>query len=52
MATIDRSGTTLTPIYPPIEPVDPTHCPTCLSGTQPRDPDYEVAIDADKVAFG
>ena len=48
MATIDRSGTILTPIDQPTDPVDPTHCPTCLSGTQPRDPYYEVAIDADR----
>lgn len=30
----------------PIEPVDPTFCPTCLSGLQPVDPSFEEAIDA------
>jgi hypothetical protein len=30
--------------YEPPKPVDPTNCPTCLSGFQPTDPPYEEAI--------
>jgi hypothetical protein len=26
------------------EPIDPTHCPACLSGTPPPDPIYDKAI--------
>jgi hypothetical protein len=33
-------------IAKPVEPVDPTWCPTCLSGLQPTDPPFEEAIDA------
>jgi hypothetical protein len=33
----------------PTDPVDPTWCPTCLSGTGPRDPYFEEAIEADPV---
>ena len=29
----------------PLEPVDPTYCPTCLSGVQPVEPGFEDAID-------
>lgn len=32
-------------IYDPAEPIDPTHCPTCRSGTPPLDPWLEDAID-------
>ena len=28
------------------EPVDPTWCPTCLSGLQPTEPAFEEAIEA------
>ncbi len=39
--------TTFQPYEPkPFEPVDPTNCPTCLSGLQPVDPGFESAIDA------
>lgn len=31
-------------IVKPVEPVDPSWCPTCLSGLQPVDPPYEEAI--------
>jgi hypothetical protein len=31
----------------PTDPTDPTYCPTCLSGTAPRDPYFDAAIDAD-----
>lgn len=34
--------------YKPIEPtdpIDPTYCPTCLSGTPPRDPYFDEAIE-------
>lgn len=32
-------------IYDPTDPIDPTGCPTCRSGTPPRDPYYDDAID-------
>lgn len=44
MATTSR---TTDPIVQPTDPTDPTWCPTCLSGTAPRDPDYDVAIEPD-----
>ena len=44
MATIDR--TTSPVIVQPTDPVNPTWCPTCLSGMGPIDPWYEEAIDA------
>lgn len=34
-------------IAQPTDPTYPSWCPTCLSGTQPRDPEFEKAIDAD-----
>jgi hypothetical protein len=40
----ERIAVPLEPVKP--EPVDPTFCPTCLSGLQPTDPPYEDAIDA------
>jgi hypothetical protein len=45
MATTSR--TISEPIDQPTDPTDPTWCPTCLSGTAPRDPYYEVAIEPD-----
>ncbi|HEU4881596.1 MAG TPA: hypothetical protein VFT45_05105 [Longimicrobium sp.] len=38
-------------IVKPVEPIDPTHCPTCFSGFQPVDPPYEDAIDPKSVAY-
>jgi hypothetical protein len=35
----------------PVEPIDPTNCPTCLSGFQPVDPGYEDAIDPKDAAY-
>jgi hypothetical protein len=32
----------------PVDPIDPTNCPTCLSGFQPTDPPFEEAIDPGK----
>lgn len=32
-------------IREPVYPVEPTGCPTCLSGTPPRDPWFEEAIE-------
>jgi len=43
VATIDGTIIDRTPIDPG-DPIDPTHCPTCLSGTPPRDPWYDEAI--------
>lgn len=42
MATVG----TIQPTEPiePKDPIDPNYCPTCLSGTPPRDPWYEEAI--------
>ena len=38
---------TIEPIKAP-DPIDPTHCPTCLSGTQEPDPWYtDVVAPAD-----
>jgi hypothetical protein len=40
--------------YPtePIDPVDPTGCPTCRSGFQPVDPIYEEVISAEYTTKG
>jgi hypothetical protein len=45
VATIDRNiPIDVRPVTPVDPPIDPNHCPTCLSGTPPRDPWYEEAI--------
>jgi hypothetical protein len=31
----------------PLYPIDPSNCPTCMSGLQPVDPPYALAIDSD-----
>lgn len=36
------------PVKPP-QPVDPTYCPTCLSGTPPIEPGFEDAIRIEDV---
>ena len=28
----------------PTDPIDPMYCPTCLSGTPPRDEEFDAAI--------
>jgi hypothetical protein len=57
MATIDRSGTVTGPVISnPQPPIDPTYCPTCLSGFGPTNPwDEEVIaqpIDANVRTVG
>lgn len=37
-------ATTSEEIYP-TDPIDPTYCPTCFSGTPPRDPYFDDTID-------
>lgn len=34
------------PVEPvePKDPTDPTYCPTCFSGTPPRDDEFDAAI--------
>lgn len=32
------------PVDPKNPPIDPTNCPTCRSGIQPIEPQYEDAI--------
>jgi hypothetical protein len=34
----------------PVDPIDPTNCPTCLSGFQPTDPPYREALEP-KLAY-
>jgi hypothetical protein len=36
----------------PIDPIDPTNCPTCRSGFQPIDPTYEEAIGVEYATKG
>ncbi|HEU4881595.1 MAG TPA: hypothetical protein VFT45_05100 [Longimicrobium sp.] len=31
--------------YEPIDPIEPSGCPTCRSGFQPIEPPYEDTID-------
>ncbi|HEX2081280.1 MAG TPA: hypothetical protein VHG08_26490 [Longimicrobium sp.] len=40
------ADTTTEPVEPtdPTDPSDPTYCPTCISGTPPRDDYYDAAI--------
>lgn len=40
------SHSTIQPSEPiePTDPTDPTYCPTCLSGTPPRDEEFDAAI--------